>query len=273
MRFFLKLILTTLTITIISAGCSSKTQPDSANNNTEETLSIEENTIQNSDTKNNVSDEDSNTTEVDPIIDLINIINDDSYTVLVNKFNSLSEGYIPDDLVTVSVPTILENPEVNQLREVADNALTSMFSAAEEENLFLFARSGFRSFNTQVHLFNGYAEKHGEEAANTYSAKPGFSEHQTGLVMDVTSESVQFQLTEQFGSTAEGKWIAENAHKFGFIIRYPYGKEEITGYVYEPWHLRYLGKEVAEAVYNSNVTYEEFLVEKGIIDDVQFEKK
>lgn len=270
MRNFLKIMFTLLIITIISVGCANKTEPDMTDVTNDK---ADDNTIQNNNDTESAVNEEPNEIDVDPIVDKIDIISDESNTVLVNKFNSLSEDYTPEDLVTVSVPTILENPEVNQLREVASTALTNMFAAAEEEDLFLFARSGFRSYNTQVQLFNGYADKHGEEAANKYSAKPGFSEHQTGLVMDVTSESVQFQLTEQFGETPEGKWIEENAHQFGFIIRYPKGKEDITGYIYEPWHLRYLGKDVAKEVYESNVTYEEFLVEKGVIDNVQFEKE
>ena len=270
MKNLIKIICTILIITVLSVGCTNKTEPDATDVTNDDS---NDETVPNNDTENAINEEEADGVEADPIVDLIDIINDESKTVLVNKFNSLGEDYTPDDLVTVTVPTILENPEVNQLTEIASTALSDMFAAAEKEDLFLFARSGFRSYNTQIHLFNGYAEKHGEEAANTYSAKPGFSEHQTGLVMDITSESVQFQLTEQFGETPEGKWVEENAHDFGFIVRYPKVKEDITGYIYEPWHLRYLGKDVATAVYESDVTYEEFLVEKGIIDNVQHEKE
>lgn len=260
MNRLLGLISIFLITTILSTGCINEDEKDiqhEMNNDTEEKSETFHHEPQ---------------TDIDPIKQKIDLTSDESITVLVNKLNSLSEQYVPEDLVTVSVPTVLENPEVNQLRAEADTALTDMFESAEKEGFFLFARSGYRSYNTQVHLFDGYAEKHGEEAANTYSAKPGFSEHQTGLVMDITSESVQFQLTEQFGETDEGKWVAEHAHQFGFIIRYPQHKEDITGYIYEPWHLRYLGKEVAEAVYESDVTYEEFLVDKGVIDDVKYAK-
>src|SRR5699024_2575641 len=107
-----------------------------------------------------------------------------------------------------------------------------------------------------------YAERNGIEAANRYSAKPGQSEHQTGLVMDITSESVNFDLSEDFGKTPEGEWVANNAHLFGFIIRYPEGKEDITGYIYEPWHLRYLSPDVATAVFESELTYEEFFAKE-----------
>lgn len=192
------------------------------------------------------------------------LLNPDSIKVLVNKQYALPEGYAPEDLVTVDVPTVLENPEVNQLRERASGALTEMFEAAEEEGVILHARSGYRSYQTQVQLYNSYVENHGEEAANRYSARPGESEHQTGLAMDVTSESANYQLSEAFGSTPEGIWVEENAHHFGFIIRYPEGKESITGYQYEPWHLRYFGEELAVDIYESGLTYEEYLIERGI---------
>ncbi len=193
---------------------------------------------------------------------------DPTITALVNKQHSLDEDYAPDDLVTVEVPTILENPEVNQLREVAADALKAMFDKAEESGIYLYARSGYRSYQTQVQLFQNYAAEHGEEAANRYSARPGQSEHQTGLVMDVTSESVNYQLTDSFGETEEGKWVSEHAHEFGFIIRYPQGAEDITGYIYEPWHLRYLGVDMATKVYESGLTYEEYLEEEGLIHEV-----
>ena len=143
-----------------------------------------------------------------------------------------------------------------------------MFDQAEQSGIYLHARSGYRSYQTQVQLFQSYADRNGEEAANRYSAKPGHSEHQTGLVMDVTSESVDYQLSESFGETEEGKWLKEHAHEFGFIIRYPEGAEDITGYIYEPWHIRYLGVDMATKVYESGLTYEEFLEEEGLIHEV-----
>lgn len=200
---------------------------------------------------------------------ILNNILDLSIVTLVNKQNSLTESDVPSDLVTVDVPTVLENPEVNQLRKVAANALKSMFDEAIKDDIHLHARSGYRSYNTQVQLFQSYTDRNGEEAANRYSAKAGQSEHQTGLVMDVTAGSVNFQLSEEFGETAEGTWLREHAHEFGFIIRYPEHKEDITGYIYEPWHIRYLGIEMATKVYESGLTYEEFLDKEGIIDEVR----
>ncbi|GEN49375.1 M15 family metallopeptidase [Alkalibacterium pelagium] len=215
----------------------------------------------------NHSEEDEEVKSDEPAITIDmeeDLLDPDSIKVLVNKQYALPEDYAPDDLVTVEVPTVLENPEIRQLREVASEALTDMFAAAEEDGIILYARSGYRSYQTQVELFNNYVSNHGEEAANRYSARPGESEHQTGLAMDVTSESVNYQLTEAFGETAEGQWVEENAHDFGYIIRYLEGEEEVTGYQYEPWHLRYLGEELAADVAESGLTYEEYLLERGI---------
>ncbi len=195
-----------------------------------------------------------------PSGDIIVVENPEAIDVLVNRTYNLSETYIPADLVKLTdVPTVLSNPEVNQLRSVAYDALKELFAAAKEEAGYnLYARSGYRSYATQVSLYSSYVANHGRTAADTFSAKPGQSEHQTGLAMDITCEAMNFQLDDTFGETEEGKWVSENAHRFGFIIRYPKGKEDITGYMYEPWHLRYLGVELATDVYESGLTLEEY---------------
>ncbi len=113
--------------------------------------------------------------------------------------------------------------------------------------------SGFRSYEYQKTVFAGWCAKDGEEVASTYSARPGHSEHQSGLAMDITS------IYKSYGDTHEGKWVAEHCHEFGFIVRYPFGKGDITGYMYEPWHLRYLGKSTAKLVFDSGLTLDEFL--------------
>lgn len=185
--------------------------------------------------------------------------NPENIDVIVNKKRHLPENYVPEDLVPLTdVPTVLSNPEVNQLRKVAYEALKDLFEAAKEEGYELHARSGYRSYYTQASLYASYVENYGKDAADKYSAKPGQSEHQTGLSMDITCEAVNFKLDTTFGDTEEGKWVAENAHRYGFIIRYPKGKEEITGYAYEPWHIRYLGVDLAEKVYESGLTLEEY---------------
>ena len=262
----------------ILSGCAdndSETEPEETVEEIaqEETQDNDEADIE--DEENNDTEEEGNQSEEDEEVESDDepditidmeedLLEPDSIKVLVNKQYALPEDYAPDDLVTVEVPTVLENPEIRQLREVASEALTDMFAAAEEDGIILYARSGYRSYQTQVELFNNYVSNHGEEAANRYSARPGESEHQTGLAMDVTSESVNYQLTEAFGETPEGQWVEENAHDFGYIIRYLEGEEEVTGYQYEPWHLRYLGKELAADVAESGLTYEEYLLERRI---------
>lgn len=114
--------------------------------------------------------------------------------------------------------------------------------------------SGYRSYQYQTQLYNNYVNQHGEEAANTFSAKPGFSEHQTGLTFDL--KDFNGQLVED---PITSQWIKDNCAKYGFIVRYPEGKEDITGYIYEPWHLRYVGEEVANQIMNNNTTLEQYL--------------
>lgn len=114
--------------------------------------------------------------------------------------------------------------------------------------------SGYRSYQYQTQLYNNYVNLHGEEEANTFSAKPGFSEHQTGLTFDL--KDFNGQLVED---PITSQWIKENCAKYGFILRYPEGKEDITGYIYEPWHLRYVGEEVANQIMNNNTTLEQYL--------------
>lgn len=190
------------------------------------------------------------------------VTNPDDLLALVNKTRSLPSDYVPDELVEPEVPHVFqgENLPYNKMRRVAAEALESLFAAGEEEGLQFVARSGYRSYDTQVEVFSRNVEKNGEEAANKYSARPGESEHQTGLVMDVTSPGVQNELVIPFEDTNEGKWLKDHAADFGFIIRYLKGKEDITGYQYEPWHLRYVGKDAAKAIASENLTLEEYLL-------------
>lgn len=142
------------------------------------------------------------------------------------------------------------NPGVDA---TASAALQKMFAAAQQDGISLWIASAFRSYSTQQNLYNNYVARDGKAEADRYSARPGHSEHQTGLAFDLNS------LEQSFGQTPEGKWLAANCWKYGFIIRFPEGKEAITGYMYEPWHVRYLGEDVAKKVYNSGLTLEEYL--------------
>lgn len=142
----------------------------------------------------------------------------------------------------------------------AKEALASMIAAAEQDGIELVAFSGFRSYEYQTTLYNNYVARDGQAAADRYSARPGHSEHQTGLAFDIGEKGREdLWLTSAFGETKAGKWLVNNAHSHGFILRYPKGKEHITGFMYESWHFRYLGVETATKVVNSGVTLEEYL--------------
>ncbi|QFT89247.1 D-alanyl-D-alanine carboxypeptidase [Bacillus sp. THAF10] len=187
------------------------------------------------------------------------IENVDNMLVLVNKQQSLPADYVPKDLTIPDVPFSFEGDyEKKYMREEAARALEQLFQAAQAENVEIFAVSGYRSYETQYGIYNSYIKKWGEKKTNAVSAIPGHSEHQTGLSMDISSRSAALDLTEEFGKTPEGKWVKEHASKHGFIIRYPEEGEPITGYQYEPWHLRYVGKEVAAYIHENNLTLEEF---------------
>src|SRR5690625_210344 len=179
---------------------------------------------------------------------------------VANKDFALSGEYEPIDLTIpdVTFPFSGDDPK-KQLRKEAADALEELFSSAEEDNIHLFAVSGYRSYERQESIFAANVEQDGEEHANTYSAKPGESEHQTGLVMDISSEDVGFDLTTDFGATTEGEWVKSHSHEYGFIIRYPKGKEDITEYQYEPWHLRFVGVEAATKIKENEETLEEYL--------------
>ncbi|MBR5405993.1 MAG: D-alanyl-D-alanine carboxypeptidase family protein [Oscillospiraceae bacterium] len=139
------------------------------------------------------------------------------------------------------------------LQKVAQDAFNEMQAAAAKDGISLTICSGFRSYSTQKALYDKYVARDGKAAADRYSARPGHSEHQTGLAMDINKAS------SSFNGTKEAKWLAANCAKYGFIIRYPEGKESITGYMYESWHVRYLGKELAQKVTDSGLTLEEYL--------------
>ncbi len=163
--------------------------------------------------------------------------------LIANKTYSLPSTYAPGLL-----------PELN-------NAFEKLKNAAAEDGISLKIISGFRSYHSQNSIYNNYVARDGKKEADTYSARPGHSEHQTGLAIDVNS------LMFDFGETKEGKWLQNHAHQYGFIIRYPEGKEAITGYRYEPWHLRYVG-ELSKELYNDGnwITLEEYL---GITSNYQ----
>ena len=180
--------------------------------------------------------------------------------ILVNKQNKAPTVPVtlvkPD--VTPTKPSVAENI---YMRPEAASALEALFEGAAEAGLTLYATSGYRSYSTQKAIFDRKAAERGEQAANRSVAKPGYSEHQTGLAMDIEGETtLGTGLTEAFGESPEGIWVAEHCHEYGFIIRYPKDKTNITGYIYEPWHIRYVGVEAATEITELGVTFEEYIL-------------
>lgn len=174
----------------------------------------------------------------------------DDNLMLVNKYYYLTEDYEPDDLITL---TSKYNTGVNsKMRKEAAERFMKMSDAATLDNITIKNASGYRSYKYQVNLYNNYVERDGKKAADTYSARPGFSEHQTGLTSDINQIDNSFENTDAF------KWLQENAYKYGFILRFPKDKEDVTGYQYEPWHYRYVGEYVAEKIHDENLTLEEY---------------
>lgn len=180
--------------------------------------------------------------------------------ILVNKNNKAP-----------AVPVTLVKPDVQPTREaVSENiymrpeaaaALENLFEGAAQDGITLYATSGYRSYSTQKAIFERKLERMDEKQANASVAKPGYSEHQTGLAMDIEGETTKGTgLTEAFGESPEGIWTAEHCAEYGFIIRYPKEKTNITGYIYEPWHLRYVGKEAAAEITELGVTFEEYIL-------------
>lgn len=194
-------------------------------------------------------------------------VSSDSLWVIVNKQHSLNpKTYAPANLVVPNIP-LRGNITGTEKYVRADmaKALETMANDAGNQGVHLNLQSGYRSYSFQVTLYNSYVQSQGQAAADRQSARPGYSEHQTGLAADLGGTSQPSCDVEQcFDSTVEGKWLAANAYKYGFIIRYPADKEQVTGYEYEPWHVRYLGAALAGEMHSKSIeTLEEFFAVNG----------
>jgi D-alanyl-D-alanine carboxypeptidase len=167
-----------------------------------------------------------------------------SIWVIVNKKRPLPNGYVPGDLVS------------GLMRKEAYTQLQSLQAGAQNASYSLSVLSAYRSQGTQTSTYGAYVAKDGVAQADTYSARPRYSEHQTGLAVDVGNGVCNLEIC--FGNTPAGQWLENHAHEYGFIIRYPQGKTPVTGYQYEPWHLRYVGKDLANEIFKTKQTLEEF---------------
>ena len=184
--------------------------------------------------------------------------------ILVNKAHPVDRDYKPDDLTPMEYYAPDRDAAGRFMRAEAADAFSSLVEGAAADGLELRMTTAYRSYGFQQILYNNYVAQFGEDAANRFSAKPGQSEHQTGLAVDVSSPSVDYELTEEFGDTVAGQWLAAHAHEYGFILRYPDGMEDVTGYMYEPWHLRYVGLFAAKEITEQGTTLEEYLQKYGL---------
>lgn len=181
----------------------------------------------------------------------------DNYLLLVNKFSKIDASFAPEDLSESEYISYTHDrgSTVNKMRDEALYALSEMFSAAEAEGFYFYALSGYRPYDMQQRLY----ESAGGENQND-TAAPGASEHQTGLTMDITWCAAGLSLTQDMQYHSEYEWLVNNSYKYGFVLRYPKGCDDITGYQFEPWHYRYIGKDAAYDYYNSGLaTLDEFL--------------
>ena len=239
------LILATFTLSLTACGNNNN---DTSSDNTQENSVAEANaSVSNTqnETQNTTTDSNSQNTSnsnSDAAVTSkgykIEVIDGATYiegVLIANKSYPLPSTYNPGDLTS----------EVKE-------AFSKMQKAAASEGLNIYISSGFRSYERQVTVYNSYVQKDGKELADTYSSRPGYSEHQTGLCFDLNS------IDDSCGNTAESAWVDKHAHEYGFIVRFPKGKDSATGYQYEPWHLRYVGVDMATKIYNSGLSLEEY---------------
>ncbi len=176
--------------------------------------------------------------------------------ILVNKYSYLEEDYIPNNLEII--PEEYARSGMRLVKNAKD-AFVAMAREARKDKRPIIAMSSYRSYKYQVNLFEKYKEADGIKDADTYSARAGFSEHQTGLCVDIYDGVLDYTNFEQSDSF---DWMQKNAYKYGFILRFPEGKENITGYQYESWHYRYVGKDIAKYIHNNDITFEEYYIQK-----------
>ena len=194
---------------------------------------------------------------------------EDGYLILVNKENFLPSDYIPEDLEELKYYAKDRSPDARYLKETAAEHFHEMVEAAQEENIDIVSTTAYRSYEFQKNLYDYYVKTKGQEEADKVSAKPGTSEHQTGLVADLSTSEINYVNGSAFGNSKAGKWIAEHSWEYGFIVRYPEGLEDITGYTYEPWHVRYVGLVAAKEIHDEDITLEEYIEENHLGNSIK----
>lgn len=202
--------------------------------------------------------------DVNKIVSFINVGRDKAFytdtkvnnrtdnLILVNKYNGFDSEFVPSDLVDVNIKYAYAG---HQIRTEVNDQFVVMAKAALKENIKLIINSSYRSFKDQDKTYNILVNSKGKKEADVLAARPGYSEHQSGLAIDVTTN---LEDDEEFINTEAFTWLKNNSYKYGFILRYPSDKEDITGYSYEPWHYRYVGIDVAKKIYNENITFDEY---------------
>lgn len=188
----------------------------------------------------------------EPYVEPKTIENPNDMLILVNKHNKLPDDFEPENLEKINskctTKELLLNPEARKSFELMCNDVKSL-------GMNLRAISTYRTKDYQNNLYTNYSNRNGKTAADTFSARPRFSEHETGLAIDIVGGNTPYT---EFHTTTEFNWVLKNAYNYGFIIRYPKDKEHITGYKYESWHIRYVGKDIAKYIYENNITFEEY---------------
>ena len=184
---------------------------------------------------------------------VIDVKEPEKIDVIVNKYHKLPSNYVPSDLETITPKYNRGNN--NKLRHVARLAFEAMCEAALKDKITIYSGSAYRSYSYQQNLYNRYVNENGFNAAETFSARAGYSEHQTGLATDILNAKIDYISKND----KEYTWLVNNSYKYGFILRYPEGKEKITGYMYEEWHFRYLGVDMATELYKLGLTYDEYV--------------
>ena len=189
-------------------------------------------------------------------VDAVKETDTNDILILVNKYHFLDSKYVPSDLEKID--NKYNRGSNNLMRKEAKEAFQKMCDEALKSNIKFYSGSAYRSYNYQLNLYNRYVSADGRKRADTYAARAGHSEHQTGLATDIMNSKYEYISKND----KEYEWLINNSYKYGFILRYPEGKEDITGYMFEEWHFRYVGIDTATNVYNSKLTYDEYMARK-----------